>query len=182
MFWYVLFLGYLSSICEKHLDSLILDCTTGNEFYFSTSFITLKKRGTKDLEETDLDYKDQLIRAMQEDLNRILAKEAGDVTANLQETRGAMNVVLAESVRTQRLYFIVRSVIMSLISALIYFIVVLYMGQIDAVQAAFLGVFVFVVALVVSRLFDKQIVIASKKIIRFLIKHERLRTFILKKF
>ncbi len=133
------------------------------------------------MEETDLDYKDQLIRAMQEDLNRILAKEAGDVTANLQETREAMNVVLAESVRTQRLYFIVRSVIMSLISALIYFIVVLYMGQIDAVQAAFLGVFVFVVALVVSRLFDKQIVIASKKIIRFLIKHERLRTFILRK-
>ena len=94
---------------------------------------------------------------------------------------GAMNAVLAESVQTQRLYFVVRSVLMSLISALIYFLVVLYLGAIDAVQAAFLGVFVFVAALVVSRLFDKQIVKASKKIISFLNKHRQLRTFVLKK-
>jgi len=133
------------------------------------------------LSKTDLDYEDQLIRVMQKDLDRILAEETGNSNSHLQETRGAMKVFLAESVRTQRLYFVVRSVLMSLISALIYFIVVLYMGEIDAIQAAFLGVFVFVVALVVSRLFDKQIVIASKKIIRFLNKHERLRTFVLKK-
>ena len=92
-----------------------------------------------------------------------------------------MTAVIAESVRTQRLYFVVRSVLMSLISALIYFVVVLYLGAIDAVQAAFLGVFVFVAALVVSRLFDKQIVHASKKIISYLNKHNRIKTFVLKK-
>lgn len=129
----------------------------------------------------DLDDNDQLIRAMQKDLDRILATESGDASSQSAGTRGAMTAVIAESVRTQRLYFVVRSVLMSLISAVIYFLVVLYLGAIDAVQAAFLGVFVFVGALVVSRLFDKQIIRASKKIIRFLSKHERLRTFVLKK-
>jgi ABC-type multidrug transport system fused ATPase/permease subunit len=129
----------------------------------------------------DLDDNDQLIRAMQKDLDRILAEEVVGADSRSAGTRGAMTAVIAESVRTQRLYFVVRSVLMSLISALIYFVVVLYLGAIDAVQAAFLGVFVFVVALFVSRLFDKQIVRASKKIISFLNKHKQLRTFVLKK-
>ena len=133
------------------------------------------------MSKANLDDSDQLIRAMQKDLDRILAEESVDKGSQSAETRGAMMDVIAESVKTQRLYFVVRSVLMSLISALIYFLVVLYLGVIDAVQAAFLGVFVFVVALVMSRLFDKQIVNASKKIIRFLNKHKRTRTFVLKK-
>jgi len=76
---------------------------------------------------------------------------------------------------------VVRSVLMSLISAMIYFIVVLYFGTIDAVQAAFLGVFVFIVALVVSRLFDKQIVAMSKKIISILNRYKKIRAFVLKR-
>jgi hypothetical protein len=134
-----------------------------------------------EMSKADLDDNDQLIRAMQKDLDRILAEEAVDNGSQSAGTPDAMTAVIAESVRTQRLYFVVRSVLMSLISALIYFLVVLYLGAIDAVQAAFLGVFVFVAALVVSRLFDKQIVHASKKIIIFLNKHKRLRTFVLKK-
>ena len=129
----------------------------------------------------DLDNNDQLIRAMEKDLDRILTEETADRESQSVGRRGTMNAVITESVRTQRLYFVVRSVLMSFISALIYFLVVLYMGAIDAVQAAFLGVFVFVAALVVSRLFDKQIVHASKKIISFLNKHERLRKFVLQK-
>ncbi|TRO46582.1 hypothetical protein E2P60_04950 [Candidatus Bathyarchaeota archaeon] len=130
---------------------------------------------------TDLDNNDQLIRVMQKDLNRILVEESVDASFQSARTRGAMTAVITESVYTQRLYFVVRSVLMSLISALIYFLVVLYLGAINAVQAAFLGVFVFVVALIVSRLFDTQIVTASKKIISFLNKHKRTKTFVLKK-
>jgi uncharacterized membrane protein YagU involved in acid resistance len=111
----------------------------------------------------------------------MITEESSDAGSQFARTRNAMTVVLAESVQTQRLYFVVRSVLMSLISALIYFLVVLYFGTIDAIQAAFLGVFVFIVALVVSRLFDKQIVTASKKIIRFLTKYKRIRTFVLKR-
>jgi ABC-type multidrug transport system fused ATPase/permease subunit len=134
-----------------------------------------------EMAKADLDNKDQLIQATQKDIDRILTEEAANGGSQSIDTLGAVNAVLAESVRTQRLYFVVRSVIMSLISALIYFVVVLYLGSIDAVQAAFLGVLVFILALLASRLFDKPIVIASKKIIRYLNKHERLRTFILRK-
>jgi ABC-type transport system involved in cytochrome bd biosynthesis fused ATPase/permease subunit len=133
------------------------------------------------MSEKGVDDKDYLIRAMQKDLDRILTEEAGDADSQFTRSRRAMTTVLVDSVQTQRLYFVVRSVLMSLISALIYFVVVLYFGTIDAVQAAFLGVFVFIVALVVSRLFDKQIVAASKKIIRFLNKYRKIRAFVLKR-
>ena len=133
------------------------------------------------MSEADLDENDQLIRAMQKDLERILAEESAEAGFQPTGMHGTMTAVIAESVRTQRLYFVVRSVLMSLISAVIYFLVVLYFGAINAVQAAFLGVFVFVVALVVSRLFDKQIVTASKKIISFLNKYKKIRTFVLKR-
>ena len=133
------------------------------------------------MSKTGVDNKDYLLRAMQKDLDRILTEESGDADSQFARTRQAMNAILMASVQTQRLYFVVRSVFMSLISALIYFIVVLYLGAINAVQAAFLGAFVFAAALVVSRLFDKQIVKASKKIIRFLNKYGRIRTFVLEK-
>ena len=118
---------------------------------------------------------------MRKDLDMILSEELGDAGTKFVEAREAMMTVLVDSVQTQRLYFVVRSVLMSLISAMIYFMVVLYFGTIDAVQAAFLGVFVFIVALIVSRLFDKQIVKASKKIIHYLNKYERVRAFVLKR-
>ena len=133
------------------------------------------------MSETGLDDEDYLIRAMQKDLDRILSEESGDAESQSVSIRQAMTAVLAESVQTQRLYFVVRSVLMSLISALIYFVVVLYFGTIDAIQAALIGAFVFIVALVVSRLFDKKIVKGSKKIIHFLSKYKKIRTFVLRR-
>jgi len=143
------------------------------------------------MSKTDLDDKDDLILAMREELERVLTKELGDAVytgeskedADLQFERIQKTVigVLVDSVRTQRLYFVVRSVIIALISALIYFIVVWYLGTIDVAQVVFLGIFVFATSLVASRLFDKQIVKVSKKIISFLNKHRRLRTFVLKR-
>ena len=133
------------------------------------------------MSEKGVDDKDYLIRAMRKDFDKIITEELGDADSQFARTRSAMTAVLSESVHTQRLYFVVRSVLMSLISALIYFLVVLYFGTINAIQAAFLGVFVFIVALVVSRLFDKQIVTASKKIIRFLNKYTRISKFVLKR-
>ena len=133
------------------------------------------------MSKSDLADDDYLIHTMHKDFERILAEETKILTSYPIETRKAITMVLTESVRTQRLYFVVRSVLMSLISALIYFIVVLYLGEIGAFQAAFLGVFVFIAALISSRIFDKQIVRASKRIIRFLTKHEKLRLFVLRK-
>jgi len=143
------------------------------------------------MSETDVDDKDDLVLALREELERALNKESGDAAytgegktnANLQFERMQTTVmgVLVGAVRIQRLHFVIRSVIMGLISTLMYFLVVWFLGTIDAGQAVFLGIFVFVTSLVVSRLFDGQIVRASKKITSFLSKHKRLRTFVLKR-
>jgi ABC-type transport system involved in cytochrome bd biosynthesis fused ATPase/permease subunit len=121
-----------------------------------------------------VDVENELIRAMREEFEGVVAKELCDSVS------ARVTGVLVASVRIQRLYFVIRSTIMGLMGALITFIVVWYLGMIGVVQAVFLGIFVFVVSLVASRLFDKQIVIVSKKIVSFLNKHRRLRTFVLK--
>jgi ABC-type multidrug transport system fused ATPase/permease subunit len=144
---------------------------------------------------SDTDTKDELIQAMQEELDRAVTKELyydsihavpdskQESNANVDHERikSTVMAVLVASVQTQRLYFVIRSVIMGLISALITFIVVWFLGTVQVAQVILLGLFVFIIALIVSRLFDKQIVKASKKIITLLDKHKRLRTFILKK-
>jgi Flp pilus assembly protein TadB len=141
--------------------------------------------------ETGVDFEDELILAMQEELESALAEEncnavnaAGSVAnadAERERRKKAMMGILAVSVRTQRLYFVVRAAIMSLISALITLIVVWYLGAIGVAQAVFLGIFLFVSSLVVSRLFDRQIVKVSKRIVNFLSRHRRARTLVLKK-
>jgi len=149
------------------------------------------------LNHTDLDLDDALIQAMQEELDRILMNE---VCESIKLEKGVNKVsqkeldlecgkrknsvlkILNKSVRTQRLYFVLRSLFMGLISALITFSMILYLGTIDFVQAVFLGIFVFVFSLVFTRLFDEQIVSVSMKIIIFLEKHNRLRSIVLKTF
>jgi hypothetical protein len=51
---------------------------------------------------TGLD-EDYLIRAMQKDLDRILAEESGDQSSQFVKTREAMVTVLVDSVQTQSL-------------------------------------------------------------------------------
>jgi Flp pilus assembly protein TadB len=141
------------------------------------------------MSETNGDAEDELIRAAREELERVVVRELcgavcaeseADAESERERRMRVMMGVLVASVRAQRLYFVVRSTFMGLMSALITFVVVWYLGTIGVAQAVFLGVFVFVVSLVVSRLFDRQIVKVSKKIVNFLDKRRRLRAFVLK--
>lgn len=141
--------------------------------------------------ETDIDVKDELIRAMREELESAFVEEkcdavyaeskTADAEADFEKRKKTMMGILAASVRTQRLYFVVRSAIMSLISALMFFVVVWYLGTIDVIQVVFLSIFLFAASLVLSRLFDRQIVTVSKRIVNFLNRHKRARSFVLKK-
>ncbi len=142
------------------------------------------------MSQTEVEAKDELIRAMQEDLDRVVTKEfcdaiyaqasGADSDAEYEQRKKTVMSVLLSSVRTQRLYFVIRSGMMSLIAALITFIVVLYLGTINVVQAVLLGIFIFIISLTVTRLLDKQIIKAIKKIIRYLTRHQKLEKFILK--
>ena len=82
----------------------------------------------------------------------------------------------------QRLYFIIRSFIMGILSASVTFLFILSLGSINIRLQVVLGMFTFVFSLAVSRLFDVQIVKATKKIVAFLGNHKSLRDFVLNHF
>lgn len=82
----------------------------------------------------------------------------------------------------QRLYFIIRSAIMGLISAFVTFDFIVVFGSINFTLEIGLGIFSFVLSLAVSRLFDVQIVKIIKIVLLFLENHRGLRDFVLKHF
>jgi hypothetical protein len=82
----------------------------------------------------------------------------------------------------QRLYFILRSLIMGLVGAFLTFVFVLIFGSITLAIEIPLGIFTFIFTLAVSRLFDVQIVKAVRIIVDYLGNHPRLRDFILSHF
>ena len=82
----------------------------------------------------------------------------------------------------QRLYFIIRSFIMGLISAGISAIFLLYFGSINLTVGLVLGIGGFVLSLVISRLFDTSIVKLTTRIVSFLNGHKALRNFMISHF
>ena len=90
---------------------------------------------------------------------------------------GKIDVIKAMLLSTwlQRLYFIIRSLMMSILSAVIYLAFIIVLGSVNFANGIVLGVFSFVFSLVVSRFFDKQIVRITEYVVSFLGKHQRLR-------
>jgi hypothetical protein len=87
---------------------------------------------------------------------------------------------LLVSNQTQRIYFVVRSMMMTVLGAMITLAIFWRLGTINVVGDFVLGVSTYAVCLVVSRLFDKRIVDISKKTVVYLGEHTRLRDFIVK--
>jgi len=81
-----------------------------------------------------------------------------------------------------KLYFIIRSWIMSQISAIIFLIIVWYLVTINFIQSIFIGIFIFTSSLLISRFFESEINKGTKKILKRLNKHPKLKKFILKYF
>jgi hypothetical protein len=59
---------------------------------------------------------------------------------------------------------------------------ILYFGTIDVVKGFFIGIFVFVFSLVITRMFDVQIVKVTKKLVEVMAGHRALRDFIMNHF
>jgi ABC-type transport system involved in cytochrome bd biosynthesis fused ATPase/permease subunit len=141
--------------------------------------------------ETGIYSKDELIKAIQKELEETFAEDTNSnnkanpsempATDEHERQKKMIMKVLAASAHTQRLYFVIRSAIMSLISASIFFVAILYLGTINVIQAILLGLLLFVASLVLSRLLDKQIIALSKHILNYLNKHKKARTYVLKK-
>jgi hypothetical protein len=113
----------------------------------------------------------------------VLQKIGGDKSGaeNELEKRAVIKVLLF-STWLQRLYFIIRSFLMGLISAGVTFLIVLYLGSINVIESIIIGIFVFVFSLAVTRLFDTQITKVTKKIVELMASHRAIRDFIMKHF
>jgi len=79
----------------------------------------------------------------------------------------------------QRLYFIIRSALMSVLAMAVTFVYVSFFGEIGVVLAVGMGVLIFVAGLIVTRLFDTQIVQVTKHIVSHLANHKKIREFIM---
>jgi hypothetical protein len=105
---------------------------------------------------------------------------------NIEEERQSIKKdimkALLVSNQTQRIYFVVRSMIMTVLGAIITLAIFWRLGTINIVEDFVLGISTYAVCLVLSRLFDKRIVNISKKIIVYLGGHAKLRDFIVKNF
>jgi len=79
-----------------------------------------------------------------------------------------------------KIYFIVRSAIMTLISGLAFLIATILLGTIGALQVVIIGLLCFIISLFISRLTDRLINRGTNLIIRLLDRHERLKEDILR--
>lgn len=100
----------------------------------------------------------------------------------LESTKREVVKILLASTWTQRLYFIVRSVLMSLIGGVLTLAIIWYLGSIDVFEGFLIGTIIFIASLMISRLFDPAIFKAINKMVRYLSRHDRLRHIIVTNF
>ena len=125
--------------------------------------------------------KDEFIQSVNKEVEKVAQRgECGEDV--VESRREAIMEILNISAKNQRLYFIIRSIIMGLISASVTFSIVLYFSSINFLQTVVLGIFLFIFSLITSRLLDREILLLSKKIVKYLERHKKLKKFILDNF
>ncbi len=144
--------------------------------------LELETATTTDL--TDAKYAKMILRLSDVSYTRRMLQQAENYTSGAEREVGkrAIIKVLLLSTWLQRLYFIIRSFIMGQIGAVVTTLFILYFGTIDVVQGFFIGIFVFIFALVVTRLFDAQITHATKRVVEYMAEHSTIRDFIMNHF
>lgn len=146
--------------------------------------------------EEELECKDGLLVIAKEEYNKIVTEEVcsavyesataskkskAELDAEYKHRTNVIENVISSSVCLQRLYFIIRSSIMGLITGLLTYAVISIFFVTNFFELVVLGVIVFVGSLVFSRVFDKTIIKISSAAVLYLKKHQRLRSLILKR-
>jgi VIT1/CCC1 family predicted Fe2+/Mn2+ transporter len=144
--------------------------------------LELETASSKDLSEAK--YAKKILQLSDLDYTKNIFHEIESVPSGAErviEKRAVIKALLL-STWLQRLYFIIRAAIMSVLGAVVTFLYVLFFGQIGVVLAVVMGVLIFIVGLIVTRLFDTQIVKVTKYIVRRLGHHKKIREFIMNHF
>jgi VIT1/CCC1 family predicted Fe2+/Mn2+ transporter len=144
--------------------------------------LELETASSKDLSEAK--YAKKILQLSDLDYTKNLFHEIESVPSGAErviEKRAVIQALLL-STWLQRLYFIIRSALMSVLGAFVTFLYVLFFGEIGVALAVVMGVLIFIVGLIVTRLFDPQIVKATKYIVRRLGHHKKIREFVMNHF
>jgi hypothetical protein len=145
---------------------------------------------------TNGETEDELMMAIEIELDQIVDKEVCDVVyeAESKKPDGKSPVqlneecknrkdkiigVISSSVYLERLYFIIRSSVMGIITGLLTYGIISIFKITNFFELVLLGIITFVISLVISRIFDGPIVKVCNLILRYLNRYQRLREFIL---
>ena len=144
--------------------------------------LELESASSTDL--SDARYAKMMLRLSDVNYAKGVLQKIGGATAeaNRDLEKRAVIKVLLFSTWLQRLYFIIRTFIMGLLSGAVTYLIILYLGSINVVGSIIIGGFVFVFSLVVTRLFDAQITHGTKKLVELMANHITIRDFIMKHF
>ena len=82
----------------------------------------------------------------------------------------------------QRMYSTIRSLLLGMVAAIILIPLLLFFGSLNFIQNITIAVPIFVTGLIITRLLDAPIIKATKKTLKFLSAHKRLRDFIMNNF
>ena len=141
--------------------------------------LELETASSKDLSEAK--YAKKILQLSDLDYTKNLFHEIESVPSGPErviEKRAVIQALLL-STWLQRLYFIIRSALMSVLGAFVTFLYVMLFGQIGVALAVIMGVLIFIIGLIVTRLFDTQTAKVTKYIVRLLAHHKEIREFIM---
>jgi type IV secretory pathway VirB2 component (pilin) len=148
--------------------------------------LKLEKARFKDL--TDDQYSDTILHLSDMNYANTILQQIDNVSARsnvrlaCDMEKEAVVKALLHTTWRERLYFIIRSFLMGRLGGLILIAVVWYVGVIDVYGMIMWDIFLFVITLVVTRLFNAQIVKATRMIVTRLARHKTTRDFIMKYF
>jgi hypothetical protein len=144
--------------------------------------IELESASSKDL--SDARYAKMMLRLSDAHYAKGVLQKIGDIKSGAENEleKKAVIKVLLFSTWLQRLYFIIRSFLMGLLSAAVTYLIIGYLGSINVLGSIIVGSFAFVFSLAATRLFDTQITQATKRIVELMTSHKAIRDFIMKHF
>jgi len=144
--------------------------------------LELESASSQDL--SDARYAKKMLHLSDAHYAKGVLQKIGNATSGAEndlEKRAVIKVLLF-STWLQRLYFIIRSFLMGLVSAVVTYLIIGYLGSINVIGSIIIGSFAFIFSLASTRLFDTQITKATKKIVELMANHRAIRDFIMKHF
>ncbi len=142
--------------------------------------VTIEKANSKELDSTT--EVTEILHLTDPHRAKKLLRHLDNASSQHERDLGKKALVKALLISTwlQRLYFVLRAFVMSVLSAALTFSFILVFGAINFSLAVVLGIVSFVFSLMVSRLFDEELVKLTRNIVEFLADHKSLRSFIIK--